>query len=49
MVDRVLAELAEAGRDIMLVIEDLHELRSPETFGQLTRLLTSLPPACTRC
>ncbi|MFY9648550.1 LuxR C-terminal-related transcriptional regulator [Trebonia sp.] len=43
MVDRVLAELAEAGRDIMLVIEDLHELRSPETFGQLTRLLTSLP------
>ncbi|MGC2003817.1 LuxR C-terminal-related transcriptional regulator [Trebonia sp.] len=43
MVDRVLAELAEAGRDIMLVIEDLHELRSPETFGQLTRLLTNLP------
>ncbi|MGC1751912.1 MAG: LuxR C-terminal-related transcriptional regulator [Trebonia sp.] len=43
MVDRVLAELAKAGRDIMLVIEDLHELRSPETFGQLTRLLTSLP------
>ena len=43
MVDRVLAELAEAGGDIMLVIEDLHELHSPETFGQLTRLLTSLP------
>ena len=43
MVDRVLAELAEAGDDVMLVIEDLHELRSPETFGQLTRLLTSLP------
>ena len=43
MVDRVLAELAEAGGDIMLVIEDLHELRSPETLGQLTRLLTSLP------
>ena len=43
MVDRVLAELAEAGGDVMLVIEDLHELRSPETFGQLTRLLTSLP------
>ena len=27
----------------MLVIEDLHELRSPEALGQLTRLLTSLP------
>ena len=43
MVDRVLAELAEAGGDIMLVIEDLHELKSPEALGQLTRLLTSLP------
>ena len=43
MVDRVLAELAEAGRDVMLVIEDLHELNSPEALGQLTRLLTSLP------
>ena len=43
MVDRVLAELAEAGGGIMLVIEDLHELRSPEALGQLTRLLTSLP------
>ena len=49
MVDRVLAELAEAGGDIMLVIEDLHELNSPETLGQLTRLLTNLPAACTRC
>ena len=43
MVDTVLAELAEAGRDVMLVIEDLHELNSPEALGQLTRLLTSLP------
>ena len=43
MVDRVLAELAEAGGDVMLVIEDLHELNSPEALGQLTRLLTSLP------
>ena len=43
MVERVLAELAEAGGGIMLVIEDLHELNSPEALGQLTRLLTSLP------
>jgi LuxR family transcriptional regulator, maltose regulon positive regulatory protein len=43
MVERVLAELAEAGGDVMLVIEDLHELNSPEALGQLTRLLLSLP------
>ena len=43
MVDRVLAELAEADSDVMLVVEDLHELNSPEALGQLTRLLTSLP------
>ena len=43
MVERVLAELAEAGGDVMLVVEDLHELNSPEALGQLTRLLTSLP------
>jgi LuxR family transcriptional regulator, maltose regulon positive regulatory protein len=43
MVDRVLAELAVVGGDIMLVVEDLHELNSPETLSQLTRLLTNLP------
>jgi LuxR family maltose regulon positive regulatory protein len=43
MVDRVLSELADAGGDVMLVIEDLHELNSPGTLGQLTRLLTNLP------
>jgi LuxR family maltose regulon positive regulatory protein len=43
MVSRVLAELAGAGGDLMVVIDDLHELDSPETFGELTRLLTSLP------
>ena len=43
MVDRVLSELADAGGDVMLVIEDLHELNSPQTLGQLTRLLTNLP------
>ena len=43
MVDRVLSELADAGGDVVLVIEDLHELSSAEAMGQLTRLLTSLP------
>jgi LuxR family maltose regulon positive regulatory protein len=43
MVDRVLSELADAGGDVMLVIEDLHELNSPEALGQLTGLLTNLP------
>jgi len=44
MVDRVLSELAGAGGGVTLVIDDLHELHSPEALGQLTRLLTSLPP-----
>jgi LuxR family transcriptional regulator, maltose regulon positive regulatory protein len=43
LADRVLSELAEAGGDVMVIIDDLHELDSPETFGQLTRLLTNLP------
>jgi len=44
MVDRVLRELADAGAGITVVIDDLHELTSPEALAQLTRLLTSLPP-----
>jgi LuxR family maltose regulon positive regulatory protein len=44
MVDRVLSELADARGGITLVIDDLHELTSPEALSQLTRLLTSLPP-----
>jgi LuxR family transcriptional regulator, maltose regulon positive regulatory protein len=44
MVDLVLSELADAGGDITLVIDDLHELNSPEAIVQLTQLLTSLPP-----
>jgi LuxR family transcriptional regulator, maltose regulon positive regulatory protein len=43
MVDRVLSELADA-HDITLVIDDLHELRSPGALAQLTRLLVNLPP-----
>ena len=44
MVDRVLSELAEAGAGLTLVIDDLHELNSPEALAQLSRLLTNLPP-----
>ncbi|MFJ6836871.1 LuxR C-terminal-related transcriptional regulator [Streptomyces sp. NPDC091209] len=44
MVDRVLSELADARGGVTLVIDDLHELLSPEAPTQLTRLLTSLPP-----
>ena len=44
MVDRVRSELADARGDITLVIDDLHELNSPEALAQLTRLLINLPP-----
>ena len=44
MVDRVLAELTDARGDITLVIDDVHELNSPEALAQLTRLLANLPP-----
>jgi LuxR family transcriptional regulator, maltose regulon positive regulatory protein len=44
MVDRVLSELADARGGVTLVIDDLHELTSPEALAQLTRLLTTLPP-----
>jgi LuxR family maltose regulon positive regulatory protein len=41
---RVLSELAEHRDRIFLVIDDLHELTSPEALMQLTRLLENLPP-----
>ncbi len=44
MAGRVLSELADARGDITLVIDDLHELKSPHAPAQLTRLLTNLPP-----
>src|SRR5258707_1667281 len=43
MAGRVLSKLAD--RDgITLVIDDLHELNSPDALAQLSRLLTNLPP-----
>jgi LuxR family maltose regulon positive regulatory protein len=44
MVDRVRAELADVGEDVTVIIDDLHELHSPEALEGLSRLLTSLPP-----
>ena len=44
MVDKVLSELEESCDRFVLVIDDLHELSSPEAAGQLTALLTRLPP-----
>jgi LuxR family maltose regulon positive regulatory protein len=42
--DRVLAELTDAGGDVTVVIDDVHELKSSEALAQLAGLLTSLPP-----
>jgi LuxR family maltose regulon positive regulatory protein len=42
-VDRVLSELAEQSGPVVLIIDDLHELRSAAAFGQLDRLLAVLP------
>ena len=42
--DRVLPELAEHRDRTFLVIDDLHELTSPDALAQLTRLLEKLPP-----
>jgi LuxR family transcriptional regulator, maltose regulon positive regulatory protein len=41
--ERVLSELAAYHDRTFLVIDDLHELTSPEAFMQLTRLLERLP------
>lgn len=43
MVDRVLSELAGQRGRLILVIDDLHELTSPDALAQLTALLTNLP------
>src|SRR6266481_7686650 len=44
MVDRVLSELAEHRDRTFLVIDDLHELTSPDALAQMARLLGNLPP-----
>jgi LuxR family transcriptional regulator, maltose regulon positive regulatory protein len=42
--DRMLSELADISDGMTLVIDDLHELSSPEAVERLSRLLTDLPP-----
>src|SRR4029077_935913 len=42
--DRVLSELADPSGRITVAIVDLHELNAPGALGQLTQLLTNLPP-----
>jgi LuxR family maltose regulon positive regulatory protein len=42
--ERVLSELAEHRDRTFLIIDDLHELTSPDAIMQLTRLLGKLPP-----
>jgi LuxR family maltose regulon positive regulatory protein len=44
VVAQILSELEGSGDDFVLVLDDLHELSSPEAAGQLTSLLTRLPP-----
>ena len=44
MAGRLLSELADARGGVTLLIDDLHELTSPEALAQLTGLLTDLPP-----
>ena len=43
MVDRVLSELAEELESVVLIIDDLHELKSAEALTQLEQLLATLP------
>jgi LuxR family maltose regulon positive regulatory protein len=43
VVDRVLLEVAEQGEPVVLIIDDLHELRSADALTQLEHLLAVLP------
>jgi LuxR family maltose regulon positive regulatory protein len=44
LVERVVSEIAEHVAPVVLIIDDLHELRSAEALAQLDHLLASLPP-----
>src|SRR5271170_418057 len=44
MLEKVLSELEQSCDRLVVVIDDLQELSSPEAAGQLTTLLTRLPP-----
>src|SRR6185369_5257805 len=42
MIERVLSEIAEHTEPVVVIIDDLHELRSPEAFTQLEYFLANL-------
>jgi LuxR family transcriptional regulator, maltose regulon positive regulatory protein len=44
LADMVFSELAHQRDRVVIVIDDLHELNSPESLPQLTRLLANVPP-----
>jgi LuxR family transcriptional regulator, maltose regulon positive regulatory protein len=44
LADRVFSELACQRDRVVIVIDDLHELNSPDSLAQLRHLLTNLPP-----
>jgi LuxR family transcriptional regulator, maltose regulon positive regulatory protein len=44
LADRVLSELAHQRDRVVIVVDDLHEVKSAESLAQLTRLLVNLPP-----
>jgi LuxR family maltose regulon positive regulatory protein len=43
VIERVLSEVAELVEPVVLIIDDLHELRSTDALAQLERLLGTLP------
>jgi LuxR family transcriptional regulator, maltose regulon positive regulatory protein len=43
MVDRIVSELVEQPKPVVLIIDDLHELSAPDARGQLERLLAHMP------
>jgi LuxR family transcriptional regulator, maltose regulon positive regulatory protein len=43
LADRVLADLVEQAEPVVLIIDDLHELRSPDALTQLEHLVAILP------
>src|SRR5690349_3173174 len=45
VVDTVVSELAKAAGDVVLVIDDLHELSAADALSQLEHLLSLLPKA----
>src|ERR1700730_5645696 len=45
VVDSVLSEVAEQVEPVVLIIDDLHELRSADALPQLEHLLATLPSA----